>query len=136
MMRIAQNQMDKFYSYICVGLATVYAAQVFLTIGGAIKFIPSTGVTLPLISYGGSSLIASLLMLGIVLGIHGKTQNAILDDEVNSTNAINTKRLLCNYDIVKVIFGVLFAAMIVYLIYFMIFESPIYIYSEYNKLMS
>jgi cell division protein FtsW (lipid II flippase) len=41
-----------------------------LTIGGAIKFIPLTGVTLPLISYGGSSLLSTLMIFGIVQGIY------------------------------------------------------------------
>jgi cell division protein FtsW (lipid II flippase) len=48
----------------------MYATQVFLTIGGAIKFIPLTGVTLPLISYGGSSLLSTLMIFGIVQGIY------------------------------------------------------------------
>lgn len=48
---------------VALGLGTCYIFQVFLTIGGATKFIPSTGVTLPLVSYGGSSLISTLISL-------------------------------------------------------------------------
>lgn len=43
-----------FNKLVCVGLGVGYAVQVFLTIGGALKMIPSTGVTLPLVSSGGS----------------------------------------------------------------------------------
>ena len=47
----------------------MYATQVLLTIGGAVKFIPLTGVTLPLVSYGGSSILSTLIILGVVQGI-------------------------------------------------------------------
>jgi cell division protein FtsW (lipid II flippase) len=43
---------------------------VFLTIGGVIKFIPSTGVTLPLVSYGGSSLLSTMVVFGIIQGFY------------------------------------------------------------------
>ena len=42
----------------------------FLTIGGATKFIPMTGVTLPLVSYGGSSVMSTILMLAIIQGLY------------------------------------------------------------------
>ena len=47
-----------------------YAFQVFLTIGGATKFIPMTGVTLPLVSYGGSSIMCMILMIAIIQGLY------------------------------------------------------------------
>ena len=61
---------NKFYKLIALGLGTEYAFQVFLTIGGATKFIPMTGVTLPLVSYGGSSLLSTILMLAIIQGLY------------------------------------------------------------------
>lgn len=61
---------DNFYKLTGFGMAVIYGIQVFLTIGGAIKLIPSTGVTLPLISYGGSSLMSTLLMFSIIQGIN------------------------------------------------------------------
>ena len=39
-------------------------------IGGVIKFIPSTGVTLPLVSYGGSSLLSTILMIAVIQGLY------------------------------------------------------------------
>lgn len=68
--KIASEQPDSFYKIIALGLAISYGFQVILTIGGAIKFIPSTGVTLPLVSYGGSSLLATMIMFGILQGIN------------------------------------------------------------------
>ncbi len=60
---------DDYYRLLCSGLAVTYGFQLFLTVGGAIKMIPSTGVTYPLISYGGSSLMSTIFMFFIVQGV-------------------------------------------------------------------
>ena len=44
--------------------------QVFLTVGGVTKFLPSTGVTLPFVSYGGSSILGTFLLFGIIQGLY------------------------------------------------------------------
>ena len=67
---IALKIKKPFYKLIALGLGTEYAFQVFLTIGGATKFIPMTGVTLPLVSYGGSSVACTVLMLAIIQGLY------------------------------------------------------------------
>ena len=131
MIHTAKKTEDRFYKLICVGLAVVYATQVILTIGGAIKFIPSTGVTLPLVSYGGSSLLASLLMFGMIQGIYMKKTACAAPSTVEDEEKPSEE-----YSLVFYIFASIFIAMIIYFLCFMIFESPIYIYSEYNKLMS
>lgn len=69
-MNVAMKLKDPFYQLVAVGLGTLYATQVFLTVGGVIKFIPSTGVTLPLVSYGGSSLLSTMMMFGIIQGLY------------------------------------------------------------------
>ena len=53
----------------------VYAVQVFLTVGGVTKFIPSTGVTLPLVSYGGSSVLSTFIIFGVIQGLYILKQN-------------------------------------------------------------
>jgi cell division protein FtsW (lipid II flippase) len=74
---------DKYYKLVAVGLGTLLIFQVFLSIGGVIKFIPSTGVTLPLISYGGSSLVTTFLLLAIIQGMYLKRSDEVseLEDE-------------------------------------------------------
>lgn len=67
---IAMQLREPFYRLASLGLGTLYGFQVFLTVGGGIKCIPSTGVTLPLVSYGGSSLLASLLSFSIIQGMY------------------------------------------------------------------
>lgn len=70
MMNIALRIHDKFYQLIVYGIGILYIFQIFLTIGGGIKFIPLTGVTLPFISYGGSSVMTTMFMFFIVQGIY------------------------------------------------------------------
>ncbi len=67
---IAMQIRPRFYKLVALGLATVYATQTFLTLGGVIRFIPSTGVTLPLVSYGGSSLMSTMLLFAIIQGMY------------------------------------------------------------------
>lgn len=67
---IAMQIKNDFYKYTALGLGTLYGFQVFLTIGGAVKFIPSTGVTLPLISSGGSSMVVTIAMFAIIQGMY------------------------------------------------------------------
>ena len=67
---IAMQIRNLFYKLIAVGLSTMYIFQVLLTIGGAVKFIPSTGVTLPFVSYGGSSILSSLIVFSVIQGLY------------------------------------------------------------------
>ena len=69
-LNVAMQMRDMFYKLVALGLGTVYAFQVFLTIGGVTKFIPSTGVTLPLVSYGGSSLLSTMIVFSIIQGLY------------------------------------------------------------------
>ncbi len=69
-LNIAMEIRNPFYKLIALGLGTCYIFQVFLTIGGVTKFIPSTGVTLPLVSYGGSSMLSTMIMFGIIQGLY------------------------------------------------------------------
>lgn len=67
---IALEQEDIFLRLIPIGFAVMFSFQVFLSIGGVIKFIPSTGVTLPLVSRGGSSALSVVIMFMILQGVH------------------------------------------------------------------
>lgn len=60
---------DPYYRLIAVGLGTEFILQALLNIGGSIKFIPLTGITLPLISYGGSSAMEMVLLFAMLQGI-------------------------------------------------------------------
>ena len=68
-LKIAMDVQGRFYKLVAYGFSICFIFQVFLTIGGVTKFIPSTGVTLPLISYGGSSVASTLIIFAIMQGI-------------------------------------------------------------------
>lgn len=69
-LNISMQLRDNFYKLVALGLGTCYIFQVFLNIGGVTKFIPSTGVTLPLVSYGGSSVLSTVIMFAIIQGLY------------------------------------------------------------------
>jgi len=68
-LNIALRNKNKFNRLISIGIGVIMIFQTFLTVGGGIKFIPLTGVTLPLVSYGGSSVLSSIIMYYILFGI-------------------------------------------------------------------
>jgi cell division protein FtsW (lipid II flippase) len=71
---IAFNCTDSFYMLVTNGIAIIFSIQTILNIGGVIKFIPSTGVTLPFVSYGGSSLVSGFIELGLLLSLSLRRQ--------------------------------------------------------------
>lgn len=75
LIKISMKQKMLFYKLTGLGLSITYAVQTILTIGGAIKFIPSTGVTLPLISYGGSSVLCTMITFAIFQGLDIREQS-------------------------------------------------------------
>ncbi|HSH50328.1 MAG TPA: putative lipid II flippase FtsW [Bacteroidales bacterium] len=66
---IAFSCRDLFGSLLVLGIVTLFGAQAIVNIGVAVGWLPVTGVTLPLVSYGGSSLIITMISMGIVLNV-------------------------------------------------------------------
>ncbi|MDE7185501.1 MAG: FtsW/RodA/SpoVE family cell cycle protein, partial [Lachnospiraceae bacterium] len=136
--RAAYACQDPFMQYASYGMGTIYIVQLFLTIGGNSKFIPLTGVTLPLISYGGSSVLATLMMLSVVQGFYinhdASYENAEYDDKNNDTNnkiPIFT-RIHLHTNVIAGVFVGLFVAISGYLIHYVYFDSAQVINNSYN----
>ena len=72
-LRVAIKTKDDFSRYVTAGIACWFIAQVVVNIGSVTSVIPVIGVTLPFISYGGSSLLANLIAVGYVLGVARRT---------------------------------------------------------------
>lgn len=66
-MKIAAGAPDDFGLMLAAGLAILFAVQTLVILGGILKLLPLTGVTLPLMSYGGSSLVITYAMLGLLI---------------------------------------------------------------------
>lgn len=84
---ISMKLKEPFYKLVAIGLGTEYCFQVFLTIGGTTKFVPMTGVTLPLVSYGGSSVMCTIIMISIVQGLY-----ILREDEDDAIRSIRRRR--------------------------------------------
>ena len=80
-MNISMSITDIYLRLMAVGLAVNYGFQVILTIGGVTKFIPLTGITLPLVSYGGSSVIVTFIYFSIIQGLYVLEHNLKMYDE-------------------------------------------------------
>lgn len=70
LLRILAGTRDQFGALIVAGVAAIFMFQVFVNVGMNVGIMPITGVTLPMLSYGGSSMIVTFISLGLVLAVH------------------------------------------------------------------
>lgn len=72
-LRTAMRAKRDFAKLLAIGLTTIVGMQAFIIIGGVIRVVPLTGITLPFVSYGGSSLVANYVLLALLLRISDNT---------------------------------------------------------------
>ncbi|HEX6130127.1 MAG TPA: FtsW/RodA/SpoVE family cell cycle protein, partial [Actinomycetota bacterium] len=68
-LRVGIERQDAFGKLLAIGVTTVIALQVFVIVGGVTRLIPLTGLPLPLVSYGGTSRVATLIMLALLVRV-------------------------------------------------------------------
>lgn len=78
--KISLSTTNEFNKAVAMGIAVMLGVQTFIIIGGVIKLIPLTGITLPFVSYGGSSMVTTFLALGILQGISARGEE--IADEI------------------------------------------------------
>ena len=69
LIKIAQNSRDNFAVYLVVSIIALFFIQTVINIGGNLGLLPITGITLPFVSYGGSSLLANSIFIGLIESI-------------------------------------------------------------------
>lgn len=78
--RIATHAPDRFLSLVAFGLTVTFGVQTFVILAGITRLLPLTGLTLPFVSYGGSSLVINMIALGLLLAIDHDTKHHAFDD--------------------------------------------------------
>ena len=73
---IAINSKKRVNKYICIGILGILFYQQVQNIGMTFGLLPITGITLPFISYGGSSLLSYMIMIGIIFNIHNENKKS------------------------------------------------------------
>ncbi len=75
--KIALRVRDEFLALVAIGLTSLLGLQAFIIIAGVTRLLPLTGVTLPYVSYGGSSLVANFILLGLLLNISHEADDSL-----------------------------------------------------------
>ena len=81
--KIAISQENLFYKILALGISILFGIQSFIILGGVLKMIPLTGLTLPFVSYGGSSILSSFIALGVL---------QICSEEINIKEELDEQR--------------------------------------------
>ena len=68
-LRIAQSARSEFAKLVATGLTLIIGFQAFFIIGGIVRLLPLTGITLPFVSYGGSALIANYVLIALLMRV-------------------------------------------------------------------
>ena len=133
----ARRLYELFYKYtaFCLGISMIF--QTLLTIGGGTKYIPLTGITLPFISYGGSSLLATGIIFAVAQGLYLITQdefeevkkNELCDAVVEDNRDYKIDRHI--FEIFMAIF-LIFLGLIVHIIMLVTKERESILRNEYN----
>lgn len=118
---LLESTRDAFHKSVSIGCLSMYALQVFLSIGGSIKFIPSTGVTLPFISAGGSSMISMIIIFSVIQGLYIANQEKGVKPHFRF-------RLKLSHLSLSV-----FPLMMLYLCYFQLYSFPNLVNNPYNR---
>jgi len=84
-LRIAQTARSEFASVAAVGFTVVIGMQAFFIMAGIVRLVPLTGITLPFLAYGGSSLVANYVLIGLLMRISDEGEHATIAAQATAT---------------------------------------------------
>jgi cell division protein FtsW len=87
---IALRARDDYGTYVAFGISMLFGLQVFINLGVAMGMLPTKGLTLPMVSYGGSSLVINLIAVGIMLSI---SRACVTREEKRTAHTATNKRM-------------------------------------------
>jgi len=127
----AARAKSDFSSFVAAGLTTIIALQAFIIVGGVTGLIPLTGLTLPFVSQGGSSLLASFIAVGFLLRC-GDEGTGVATEMTNATSSLTSNSILGRVSLGKrlttsiVLLSALFVILITNLVVVMVVRAPEY----------
>lgn len=141
MMRTCMMAEGRFKRLLAGGFGVLYIFQVFLTVGGGIRFIPLTGVTLPFVSYGGTSVLSSVLTFYVVQGViidhrnreHDRYIEYDENEEYEEDIRVSPRPRTVETWITVGVFGTLYAAMMIYFGVYVGTHEEVLISNSYNS---
>lgn len=128
--RLSEQAESKFSYFVRTGLTTLMGVQGFLIIGGVTGLLPITGVTLPFISYGGSSLVTSLLMVGLIGTIQSQTEQK--KEKYQQKKELKAELPFRYIGILRAFIIVIYSVAFVYLTSFLLIRSNQIAVNKYN----
>ncbi len=91
-LRIAQSAKSEFAKLTATGLTLIIGFQAFFIIGGVIRLLPLTGITLPFVSYGGSALVANYILIALLMRISDEGNQAVDAAEQEQYESVQARR--------------------------------------------
>ena len=95
-LRIAARAGDEFQALLATGLTLVIVIQAALIIAGNLKLVPLTGITLPFVSYGGSSMLSNAIVVGLLLALSDQGLGRVVPPPVRGRAARDAARVPVN----------------------------------------